>query len=381
MTNRWSLFASSVEAAVAEALRNNGPDTLLVLSRRASPAQAHLGQYEVIFELPPEEHEDPSLVETAPAAAAPLGPAPAVSLASTERQILASLLAEVRQTRQALAQAASASERPAGIGTLATIRELSARGFSEETAALLAAPSQTNVDGARGADVGSPARPAVEAELERRLRVSPTVGIEGASRSVVALVGPPGSGKTTTLVKLAVRFGLMERRPTLLVGADPNRIAACTQLQSYAAALGVTYAQADSATALRPLLEEYRNKEIVFVDVPGIGPREPELAREWTSVLAEPDYDVHLVLPATTRFDEMLRAFRRFQPMNPRRLLFTHLDEIAHGGGLLSLALQTQTPVSFLCHGQGVPEDIEPASNCLLSRLAWGEPSTAAAAA
>jgi flagellar biosynthesis protein FlhF len=66
--------------------------------------------------------------------------------------------------------------------------------------------------------------------------------------------------------------------------------------------------------------------------------------------------------------------------LNVKRLLFTHLDEITHGGALLSLALHTQTPVSFLCNGQGVPEDIEPASATALSRLAWGEPLAAAAA-
>lgn len=381
MTNRWSLFANSVEEAVAQALREHGPDTLLVASRRSAPSQAHLGQYEVIFELDAETHDEVASVEAAPVASASRRPAPSVPIATAERQILASLLTEVRQTRQALAEAAKTTVRASGGDRLASLRELSVRGFSEEAAALLVAPSPNDIAGNEDTDATTLPHHSMEAELERLLRASPTVGIEGAARSVVVLVGPPGSGKTTTLVKLAVRFGLMAQRPTLLIGADPNRMAACGQLQSYAAALGVTYAQADSATALRPLLDEHRNKELVFVDVPGIAPREPELAREWISVLAEPDFDVHLVLQATTRFEEMLGAFRRFQPMNPRRLVFTHVDEIAHGGGLLSLALQTQTPVSFLCNGQGVPEDIEPASNSLLSRLAWGEPSTAAAAA
>ena len=111
-----------------------------------------------------------------------------------------------------------------------------------------------------------------------------------------------------------------------------------------------------------------------------MGPREPELMQEWAPVLAHPGIDVHLVMPATMRCADLARTVGRFEPLRPAHLIFTHLDETACYGGVLSLAIETGRPVSFLCSGQSIPEDIEPATRAALLRLIGAEPLAAATA-
>src|ERR1039457_3681020 len=88
---------------------------------------------------------------------------------------------------------------------------------------------------------------------------------------IVALVGPPGSGKTTTLVKLAVNYRLASRCPVLLLSMDTYRVAAAEQLRCYAAILGVGFQVLETITALAQAIEENRGKELIFIDTPGFG--------------------------------------------------------------------------------------------------------------
>jgi flagellar biosynthesis protein FlhF len=81
------------------------------------------------------------------------------------------------------------------------------------------------------------------------------------------------------------------------------------------------------------------------------------------------------------RYADLAHTARRFERLRPSHLLFTHLDETTSCGGLLSLSIESGKPVSFLCAGQSVPEDIEPATRQALLRLIGAEPLAAAAAA
>ncbi len=100
---------------------------------------------------------------------------------------------------------------------------------------------------------------------------------------MAALVGPSGSGKTTTLVKLAVQYGLAGRRPVLLLSVDTYRIAAATQLRSFAAILGVGIQVLETVGALAQAIEENRGKELILIDTPGFGPADMEPTADWRS--------------------------------------------------------------------------------------------------
>ncbi len=143
------------------------------------------------------------------------------------------------------------------------------------------------------------------APLEEFFEVDATLGRAGASRKVVALVGPPGVGKTTTLIKLAARYGLASRKPAHIISTDVYRIAAADQLRSLASILGIGCDVVETPVALAQALEEHRSKDLVFIDTPGLANGEMEDGADLARLIAtHPEIDTHLVLAG---FDEAVR--------------------------------------------------------------------------
>ena len=197
-------------------------------------------------------------------------------------------------------------------------------------------------------------------ELESRFSVQPSLGSGDSRPRIAALVGPPGSGKTTTLVKLAVNYGLASRVPVALFSMDTYRIFAAEQLRSYASILGVGFQILENPAALAQAIEENRAKELILIDTPGLGFAELEDEGALARFLASrKDIDTHLVLPSSMKPADLTRVVDRFEIFRPRRLLFTKLDETVSFGAILSEAARTGKPLSFFATGQRIPEDLE----------------------
>ena len=227
---------------------------------------------------------------------------------------------------------------------------------------------------------------AMREEISNLAQVDATLGRRGdktaAVRRVVALIGPPGVGKTTTLVKLAVREGLAKRRATQILTMDVERIAAADQLHSISAILGAGFQTAETSHALAVALEEHRNKDLILIDTPGYGPKDLENTSGHIELLARhAEIDVHLVLSATMKPTDLTRTVENFAGFRPHKLLFTHLDETNTFGPLLNESVRTGKPISYLCAGQQIPEDLEPASRARIVELLAGNASTNAAVA
>jgi flagellar biosynthesis protein FlhF len=210
-------------------------------------------------------------------------------------------------------------------------------------------------------------RDAVAEEIGSRCRIGNSIAGGESRQRIAALIGPPGSGKTTTLVKLAVTYGVANRRSVLLLSADTYRINAAEQLRSYAAVLGAGFHLAETLASMAQVIEESRAKDLILIDTPGLGFAElPEHAALAQFLSTRTDIDRHLVLSSSMKSADLSRVIDAFEIFRPQRLLFTKLDETVSPGGIVNEVARTRKPLSFLATGQRIPEDLEAAT---LTRL------------
>ena len=349
-----SYFASTVAVAIEQARREMGSEAVIVDSRRAPEESRALGDYEVVVGLLAPEPGAPAETRPAPPPAPPEAERLSAELAEMRRQLEMMRKAISRNVLTAPRWSVSSSELADVFSTLVAeeVEPELAREVVDAVHARLA-----------GGRAETPSGAALTAELESRFRVNPALARDASGRRVAALVGPPGSGKTTTLVKLAIVHGLTGRRPVQLLSMDNYRVGGAEQLRSYAAILGVGFQALETVGALAQALEECRSKDLILIDTPGFGAREMDNADELARFLSgRPDIDVHLVLTASMKSADLVRMARQFESMRPGNLLFTRLDETESLGPLYSLAVRSGYPISFLGTGQQIPEDLESAT-------------------
>ncbi len=197
--------------------------------------------------------------------------------------------------------------------------------------------------------------------LARRIPVATTDALlEGG---VVALIGPTGVGKTTTLAKLAARFAARHgTRDLALVTTDHYRVGAQEQLFTYGRLLGVPVQTAANAAELSAVLARLQDRKLVLIDTAGMAARDRQLAAQFAELkAARRPIRNWLVLSATTQAADQEEILRRFGAAQPQACVLTKLDEATRIGGALSATIRHRLPVAYLCDGQRVPEDLQQA--------------------
>ncbi|KXU33964.1 hypothetical protein AXE65_08050 [Ventosimonas gracilis] len=169
----------------------------------------------------------------------------------------------------------------------------------------------------------------------------------------IALIGPAGAGKTTTLAKLAARYVLENGRAQLaLVSMDSFRIGAHEQLKTLGRILDVPVFQADTAEELPKLLERLSHKSLILID-----------GNAGVSALPAAACKSYLLLPATMSEVVLASTVRHYQKQQPLSgLVITHLDEAASLGELIGLSIAQGLPVTWLTNGPCIPDDLQNAS-------------------
>jgi flagellar biosynthesis protein FlhF len=365
-----SYFASSFQLAMEQARRELGPDAVLISDRPAPPEARHLGEFEAVFatDAPP---------ATAPATGArpsaqPVAPSPSRPEASAVSDSILSELRDLRRQFQSWRQVSlNNTDHPRWILSDPELNEIYSLLLQTDVDRELALKIVSNVQTRR--DRGEAMRPAdiwstVEDEIGSLFDADPTPG-EAAENGpmMLALVGPPGAGKTATIAKLAVRYGLALRKPGVLISVDNLRVGASEQLRWYASLLGMGFHVVETGRALAQAIEEYRNKGAILIDTPGLSFNDLKGGSDIADYLAR-NHDIrkHLVLPASMRATEMKRYSIAYDIFRPSHLIFTRLDETAALGPILGETVRSGRPISFLGTGQRVPEDLEPGAKATL---------------
>jgi flagellar biosynthesis protein FlhF len=217
-------------------------------------------------------------------------------------------------------------------------------------------------------------REKIAEQLEKLL---PTCGpikrTKASGPHVVALVGPTGVGKTTTIAKLAANLKLREKHRVGLITLDTYRIAAVDQLKKYAEIIGSPLRVVLSPEDLTAALLSMRDCDYVLIDTAGRSPNDTMKLNELKSLLAiaEPD-EVHLVLSTTNSEDAIQLAINRFSDVGTDKIIFTKLDEASHVGVVLNVVRKVNKSLSYVTTGQDVPDDIEVGRGRRLAQLILG---------
>src|SRR3984885_12227363 len=187
--------------------------------------------------------------------------------------------------------------------------------------------------------------------------------LSSVSGGIMAVVGPTGAGKITTLAKLAARWCMRHGAKDLaLVSTDSYRIGARDQLMTYARVLGAPMHAANSGKELAALLERLKSKKLILIDTAGMGTRDARLA-EQLAVLKQgaPRARILLALPAQSEEHALEEIVQAFAPLSPVACILTKVVEASSLGAVISTSMRHRLKIAYVCDGQRVPEDMHAA--------------------
>jgi flagellar biosynthesis GTPase FlhF len=363
-----SFYGHSIDEAMRKAESSLGPEAVILSTKTTDLAFRHEGAYEVVCGLMP--------------ACSPGTPSPGPEQRADEPVRLTdevvALRRQIEELRRRLPEAAAVSSQ--ALTAIPVVRD------PRRAEALFAALHDAGLSDARAREIVEttltrvarrhPTGPAVLSPKDLQqtlLELVPvaTMRVSGeAEPKCMVLIGPPGGGKSTSLMKMAEQLLREGVSPLRILALDPLRSGEAGPLARFAEARGVAFESVHTPEDLRRSLELHAASATVLVDTPGYGVADVSAAMALSRALEGCErVEVHLVLPAILERTALARAVDFFEVFHPARLLFTMLDQSERIGGAFEQVLRTRKPVSFLASGRNGSGTIQPASPGTLIRL------------
>jgi flagellar biosynthesis protein FlhF len=187
---------------------------------------------------------------------------------------------------------------------------------------------------------------------------------------VIALIGPTGVGKTTTLAKMATNKDLYGRADVALISTDTYRVAAVDQLKTFASIAGIEMDVVYRPEELERAIEKHSRRDVILIDTAGRSQNDPAALDELKTFMNKAPIDeVVLVMAANTRLEDQRQMIDRFAGVPANRVIITKLDEVTTAGHLLEMARTLPRGWMYLTTGQNVPDDIIPADELLVAAM------------
>jgi len=267
----------------------------------------------------------------------------------TRMEELIGEIADLKKSMRSLSKAIPAKSQDNGGGLFA---ELVHQGIDHDLADHLITTAS------RGKPAPTELRERVRRLLADQVTIAAPAEFQARTRMVSAFVGPTGVGKTTTIAKIAGHASIRLKKKVAMISTDHARIGGQEQLNRLGELLGVpTYACADVST-LKDLVDSLDDRDLVLIDTPGSSPSDLARLTKLEKVTSVANAQVHLVVSATTRSEDIIKIVSRFKRFNPNSVIFTKMDETDSKGLVVGDSLRNELAVSYLTNGQRVPEDL-----------------------
>ncbi len=334
-------------------------------------------------------------MEQEPATVAPVAAPPATgederlrSEVDELKNLVNSLVGELAKVTKPSPAPATASEAPRPeqvrlpankLDSLKTIKDpvlkmLNRRGVNGETATALANFARDTMPGVDLLDEEK-IRSFLVQTIYNLIEVQPPDFSPVGPQQRIALVGPTGVGKTTTLAKLAAHYLSNYSSSIALITIDTYRIAAVEQLKVYGEIMHLPVEVVITPDQLAEALERHKDTSLLLIDTAGRSPRDSLAISELSSFFRpELNIEKHLVLSAATRENELVGIIESFAALGIDKTLFTKVDECTHTGVILNIQVQNSAPLSYITNGQRVPEDLLEISRRSVAELIMGQP-------
>jgi len=225
-------------------------------------------------------------------------------------------------------------------------------------------------------ELGSPdiVRQSVLRRLAAHIPVSRSLTPAGTQEDgrplTIALIGPTGVGKTTTLAKLAATYKLRRGKKVGMVTCDTYRIAAVDQLRTYANIIGLPLKVALTPADMRQACQQLSDCDVILIDTAGRSQRDLGKIDELRTLIdAASPHETHLVLSSTHSERVLAEAAAKFVDINPDHVIFTKLDEAVSLGLVVNTLRRLKARLSFVTTGQEVPDQIELGNADRIARL------------
>jgi len=216
-------------------------------------------------------------------------------------------------------------------------------------------------------------RAAVLRSLASRMPCAPLRLARGRNQRLL-FAGPTGVGKTTTLMKLAVRLSRQDGLSVGIVGCDSYRIGAQEQIRTFCDVAGLALRVVFTDTDLDEAMEQMKALDVVLVDTAGRSPANQVHFLELSALVDKiRPSDLILVQSSTTRLRDLSASVHAYRDLGPSKLVFTKIDETDSHGAMCTLAARERIPVTALCFGQEIPEAMSEASPEELARMLLGD--------
>jgi flagellar biosynthesis protein FlhF len=197
----------------------------------------------------------------------------------------------------------------------------------------------------------------------KQITVAPRWDSLPGTQAVHCLVGPPGSGKSTLICKLAAQFSLREKSRVLLISYDNVRLAAAEQLRVYAKVMNISFESIQQPSDLPKAIARHTDASLILIDTTGRPARHGDASGGLSALKkSSPSIDFHLVLSATDKIQALDSAVRAYSGLGIRSLAFTRLDDSWQFADAFNIAAKWSVPLSFFGTGQEIPDAIERAS-------------------